>query len=52
MFEKAIHQLERKKWLLLSVFQQGFWQKLSWSLSTHRKTLFLRGFILKPTERA
>ena len=44
------HQLERSKWLLLSVFQQGFRQKLSWSLSSHRKMLFLRGFILKPTK--
>ena len=26
--KNAIHQLERNKWLLLSVFQQGFWQKL------------------------
>ena len=26
--KNAIHQLERNKWLLLSAFQQGFWQKL------------------------
>ena len=44
MFD-AIHQLERTKWLLLSVFQQAFWQKLSWSLSSHRKMLFLKGRI-------
>ena len=29
--KNAIHQLERDKWLLLSAFQQGFQQKLSWS---------------------
>ena len=50
--KNAIHQLERDKWLLLSAFQQGFQQKLSWSLSSQRKMLFLRGLILKPTERA
>ena len=26
--KNVIHQLERNKWLLLSAFQQGFWQKL------------------------
>ena len=50
--KNVIHQLEINKWLLLSAFQEGFRQKLSWSLSSHRKKLFLRGFILKPTERA
>ena len=50
--KNGIHQLEINKWLLLSAFQQGFQQKLSCSFSSHRKTLFLRGFILKPPERA
>ena len=50
--KSAIHQLEINKWLLLSAFQQSFRQKLNWSLSSHRKSLFLRGFILKPPERA
>ena len=47
----VIHRLEINKWLLVSAFQQAFQQKLSWYLSSYRKTLFLRGFILKPTER-
>ena len=51
MFKKCDSSI-RKKWLLLTAFQQGFRQKLTWSLSSHKKTLFLRGFILKPTERA
>ena len=50
--KNVIHQLEINKWLLLSAFQQGFQLKLSWSLSSCRKMLFVRGFILKPTERA
>ena len=29
----AIYQLERNEWSLLSAFQQGLWQKLSWFLS-------------------
>ena len=33
-------------------FQQVLRQNLVWFLSTYWKTLFLRGFILKPTERA
>ena len=49
--KNAIHQLEKNELLLLSAFQQGLWQKLSWFLFYNRKTLFLRGFILKPTER-
>ena len=28
-----IHQTERNEWLLLSVFQQGLQEKLSWFLS-------------------
>ena len=51
MFEKCDSSI-RNKWLVLSAFQQGFVQKLSWSLSSRRKMLFLRGFILKPIERA
>ena len=31
--KNAIHQLERNEWLLLSAFQQGLLQKLSWFLS-------------------
>ena len=34
-----------------SSFQQVLQQNLSWFLSWHWKTLFLRGFILKPSER-
>ena len=49
--KNVIHRLEINKWLLLSAFQQGFWQKLSWAFSSNRETRFLRGFILKPTER-
>ena len=49
--KNVIHQLERNKWLLLSAFQQGFQQKLSRYLSSHRKRPFLKGFFLKPTER-
>ena len=48
--KNAIHQLERNEWLLLSAFQQGLWQKLVFVLT--QETLFRRGFILKPTERA
>ena len=33
-------------------FQQALRQNLVWLLSLHWKALFLRGFILKPTERA
>ena len=33
-------------------FQQFLRQNLRWFLSKHWRTLFLRGFILKPTERA
>ena len=33
-------------------FQQVLRQNLSWFLSEHRKTLFLRGFTLNPTEKA
>ena len=32
-------------------FQQVLRQNLRWFSSQHRKTLFLRGFILKPKER-
>ena len=32
-------------------FQQVLRQNFGWFLSKHCKTLFLRGFILKPTER-
>ena len=35
-----------------SSFQQVLWQNLGWFLSQHRKTLFLRNFILKPTATA
>ena len=35
-----------------SSFQQLLPQNLSWFLPQHMKTLCLRGFILKPTERA
>ena len=53
--------IEIEAWLLLSFFyvflcffyfQQVFRQNVSWLLSHRRKTLVLRGFILKPTERA
>ena len=50
--KNAINQLESNEWLLLSACQQGLQQKLSWFLSQHRKMLFPRVFILKPTERA
>ena len=33
-------------------FRQDLRQNLCWFLSYHWETLFLRGFILKPTERA
>ena len=33
-------------------FQQGSWQNLRWFLFQLKETLFLRGLILKPTERA
>ena len=32
-------------------FQLVLRQNLSWFLSWHKKTLFPRGFVLKPTER-
>ena len=45
-----IHQIDSKnEWLLLSVTLR---QNISWFLSKHLKTLFLRVFIFKPTERA
>ena len=43
-----IHQLKMND----CSFQQVLWQKLGWLLSWHWKTLFLRGFVFKPTERA
>ena len=44
-----IHQIESKnEWLLLPTSLQ---QNLGWFLPYHWKMLFLRGFILKPTER-
>ena len=33
-------------------FQQVLWQNLSWRFSENWKTLFVRGFILKPIQRA
>ena len=33
-------------------FQQVLWENLSWFYSQHMKTLFLRGFMSKPTEKA
>ena len=33
------------------LFQEVSRQNLRWFLSKHGKTLFLRGFILKPTQR-
>ena len=44
-------QIDTNEWLLLSAFQQGLRQNLSWFLPQYRKMLFLIGFILKPTER-
>ena len=47
MFEKR-DSSNRKKWMVVASFSISarFTAKLQ-----HRKTLFLRGFILKPTER-
>ena len=45
--KNVIHQIDRNEWLLLSTFQQGLR-----FLYQHRKTLFLRGFNLRLTERA
>ena len=50
MFEK-VEASSRQKMDSCS-FQEVLRQHLSWFLSYHMKTLFLRGFILKPTERA
>ena len=48
--KNMIHQIGNKnEWLLFFV---TFRQNLSWFLSSHSKTLFLRVFILKSTERA
>ena len=33
-------------------FQKLLWHNLSWFLPKHRKMLFLRGFMFKPTEKA
>ena len=33
-------------------FSNVLWQNMGWFMSQHWKTLFLRGFVLKPTERA
>ena len=46
--EKVIQQLD-KKWMVAS-FSTFYKKKLSSFFSWHRKSLFLRGFILKPTE--
>ena len=45
---KTVHRKEYE-WLLFS--QKLLRQNLSWFLSQHRKTLCLRAFILKTTER-
>ena len=50
MFANAV--LSNREKMNRCSFQEVLRQNLSWFLSQHRKTLFLRGFILKPTERA
>ena len=49
MFEK-VDSSNRQKMNGCS-FQQVWWLNLSWFLSYHRNILFLRGFVLKLTER-
>ena len=44
---KNVTEIYRNKPLLLSAFQQGLRQNLNCFLFSHRKTRFLRGFILK-----
>ena len=46
--KKIVHQIENEEWLLLS---SSFTAKFELVLVLARKTLFLRGFILKPTEK-
>ena len=55
----ALNVRHRRRWFIKQTvkingcfFQQFLQQKLSWFLSEHLKMLFLRAFILKPTERA
>ena len=48
--KNVIHQIDCKnEWCS---FQHVLRQNLNWFLSYHWKKIFLRGFILKPTERA
>ena len=50
MLEKSDSQIDsQNEWLL---FSAGFTANLGWFLCLHWKTLFLRRFILKPSERA
>ena len=46
--KKIVHQIENEEWLLLS---SSFTAKFELVLVLARKMLFLRGFILKPTEK-
>ena len=47
-----VHQILQKVEMNGCYFQQVLQQNLGWFLSEHRKTVFLRGFILKPTQKA
>ena len=49
MFEKSFHQIGIKKMNGCS-FQQVLRKNLRWFLSSYWERVFLRGFILKPTE--
>ena len=48
--KNVIHQIDSKN--ECCYFQQILWQNLGQFLSQHQKTLLLRGFIFKSTERA
>ena len=50
--KNAIHQIERNEWLLLSEISARFTAKFEMVFAVTQETLFLRVFILKPTERA
>ena len=46
--KNVVHQIENEEWLVLS---SSFIAKFELVLVLTRKALFVRGFILKPTEK-
>ena len=50
--KNVIHQIDRNEWLLLSAFQQGLRQNLSWFLSYTGKRFFFYRFHFKVTRKS